>query len=73
MATATLPMLDLAQYRSDAKAEFLQALRVASRDVGFFYLTGHGISPQTQQQVLALGREFFALPLADKTQVQMLN
>lgn len=73
MATATLPMLDLAQYHGENRAEFLRQLRVASRDVGFFYLTGHGISPQTQQQVLALGREFFALPLAEKTQVQMLN
>lgn len=73
MATATLPMLDLAQYHSEHRAEFLRQLRVTSRDVGFFYLTGHGISQQTQQEVLALGREFFALPLAEKTQVQMLN
>ena len=36
MATATLPMLDLAQYHGEHRAEFLRQLRVASRDVGFF-------------------------------------
>jgi isopenicillin N synthase-like dioxygenase len=73
MATTTLPMLDLSQYQGENHAAFLQQLRQASRDVGFFYLTGHGISLETQQQILALGREFFALPLADKAAVQMLN
>ncbi len=73
MTIATLPMLDLAQYQGANRAEFLRQLRVASRDVGFFYLSGHGISLESQQQILALGREFFALPLADKNQVQMLN
>ena len=75
MLKTSLPLLDLAQLDAGAaaRAVFLQQLRQASRDVGFFYLTGHGISQQTQQQVVALSREFFALPLADKTQVQMLQ
>ncbi len=72
---AMLPVLDLTQLQGDAAAQaaFLQQLRQAARDVGFFYLVGHGIPLQRQQQILALAKQFFALPAAAKQAVQMLN
>jgi isopenicillin N synthase-like dioxygenase len=74
IATA-LPVLDLSLMDGTAveQQSFIQQLRVAARDVGFFYLTGHGQSEQKQQQILALAKQFFALPLADKQQVQMIH
>jgi len=48
-------------------------LRDAARETGFFYLTGHGIDPELQQEVQQLSRAFFALPLAAKQQVAMIH
>lgn len=72
---AMLPVLDLTQLQGDAAAQaaFLQQLRYAARDVGFFYLVGHSIPLQRQQQILQLAKQFFALPPAAKQAVQMLN
>lgn len=41
----TLPLLDLSQLDGDARRRraFLDDLRAAARDVGFFYLRGHGV------------------------------
>ena len=70
-----LPVLDLSCLQGSAseRADFLAQLRVAARDVGFFYVVGHGISEAKQQAILQMAKDFFALPLADKRQVQMLN
>ncbi|MFC4656303.1 isopenicillin N synthase family dioxygenase [Rheinheimera marina] len=70
-----LPVLDLSLLDGCAaeQQQFIQQLRVAARDVGFFYLTGHGQTEARQQQILALAKTFFALPLADKLQVQMVK
>mgnify|MGYP006158823567 CR=1 FL=1 len=74
-ASSALPVLDLSLMDGTAveQQSFIQQLRVAARDVGFFYLTGHGQTEQKQQQILALAKQFFALPLADKQQVQMIH
>ena len=54
--TASLPILDLA--RLDAgeteRKTFLEDLRRAAREVGFFYLVGHGIGLERQAQEEAL-------------------
>ncbi|AUU23789.1 isopenicillin N synthase family oxygenase [Aeromonas caviae] len=70
-----LPILDLRQLDAspDARADFLASLRDAARETGFFYLTGHGIDPELQQEVQQLSRAFFALPLAAKQQVAMIH
>ncbi len=70
-----LPVLDLALLQGSAEQQkcFIEQLRVAARDVGFFYVIGHGVSESKQQAILQLAKDFFALPLADKLQVQMLN
>ena len=73
--TASLPILDLA--RLDAgeteRRSFLDELRRAAREVGFFYLVGHGIPEARIAGVQASARRFFALPLGEKRAVAMVN
>ncbi len=75
MADPKLPLLDLARLKggSDERAAFLDDLRAAAREVGFFYLVGHGIPASEIAGVQALARRFFALPLADKRAVAMVG
>lgn len=62
-ASATdLPVLDLGRLAPDE-------LRAAARDIGAFYLIGHGIRPALPAQVLDQARLFFALPTRVKATV----
>ncbi|ROL96927.1 isopenicillin N synthase family oxygenase [Pseudomonas protegens] len=70
-----LPVLDLSQLegRPEQRQAFLRSLRQAARDVGFFYLTGHGIDSGLLRRVQDQARAFFALPDADKVAVGMIH
>jgi isopenicillin N synthase-like dioxygenase len=68
----TIPLLDLSRLEHD-RAAFLAELRVASRDVGFFYLGGHGTGLDQIDGVLAAARKFFALPEKEKLAIEMAN
>ncbi|NBF11241.1 isopenicillin N synthase family dioxygenase [Pseudomonas sp. Fl4BN1] len=70
-----LPVLDLAQLDGTAaqRQAFLEGLRQAARDVGFFYLSGHGIDHRLLRRVQQQARELFALPEADKAAVGMIH
>lgn len=70
-----LPVLDLAQLDAprERRQAFLDDLRQAARDVGFFYLTGHGIDSRLLSQVQEQARAFFALSEADKAAVDMIH
>ncbi len=48
------------------RAAVAAALGHACRDVGFFYVTNHGIPASTQEGVFAAAREIFAQPTAVK-------
>jgi isopenicillin N synthase-like dioxygenase len=39
--------------------------------VGFFYVTHHGVSEELQQKLMDLSREFFALPVEEKLEINM--
>lgn len=71
----SLPTLDLSLLDGTAaqRQGFLHDLRHAARDVGFFYLTGHGIDTDLLKQVQSHARQFFALPDSEKTAVGMIN
>lgn len=71
----SLPTLDLSLLDGTAaqRQGFLDDLRHAARDVGFFYLTGHGIDADLLKQVQSHARQFFALPASEKTAVGMIN
>ena len=70
-----IPLLDLERFHAgeSARRSFLVELRTAARDVGFFYLTGHGIDPRLQQALLDTAGHFFALPQAEKLAIDMVN
>jgi isopenicillin N synthase-like dioxygenase len=72
----SIPQLDLSRFEStepDARAAFLQELRDAARQVGFFYVTGHGIERPLLEGLMASARRFFALAEPDKLAVEMVN
>ncbi|GGX10701.1 2-oxobutyrate oxidase [Streptomyces chryseus] len=73
-AGPTLPVIDLSSADDPAKrSAFHRALHDAAHDVGFFHLTGHGISDAETARLLALTKAFFALPEADRLAVSNLN
>jgi len=72
-----LPVIDLAPFvRGGSAPESLaarravaKALREACIDIGFFYLSGHGIAQEDFDAVIAMGHRFFELPLAEKVKL----
>lgn len=73
--SVAIPELDLGRFDAGdaSRASFLSDLCVAARDVGFFYLTGHGIAPELLRELLEVARRFFALPEAEKLAIEMVN
>ncbi|OBG20637.1 isopenicillin N synthase family oxygenase [Mycobacterium sp. 852002-51057_SCH5723018] len=51
----------------------LDGLREAAHEVGFFYLTGHGVPAELARRVLGAARRLFELPQADKDAVAMVR
>ncbi len=72
MTTASLPVLDLSELDRgpEAAARFRDDLRRATHGVGFFYLTGTGVSPILESRLLQEARRFFALPEAEKLAIE---
>ncbi|WP_295013918.1 isopenicillin N synthase family oxygenase [uncultured Microbacterium sp.] len=72
MPALNLPILDLSQLDAgeEAAARFLSDLRAATHDVGFFYLTGTGVSPELESRLHGAARDFFALPEEDKLAIE---
>jgi len=71
-----LPLIDLSQLeagRPAARAAALQALRQGAREVGFFYVGGHGVPPELDAALLQQARALFALPDADKQAIAMVH
>ncbi|WP_314457087.1 2-oxoglutarate and iron-dependent oxygenase domain-containing protein, partial [uncultured Microbacterium sp.] len=72
MSDLNLPVLDLSllDQGPDAAARFRNELRAATHDVGFFYLTGTGVSPALEASLLRAAKDFFALPEAEKLSIE---
>jgi isopenicillin N synthase-like dioxygenase len=70
-----IPMLDLRRFDAgDAeRAAFLTELRTAAHDIGFFYVTGHGVDSRLLGDVMEISARFFSLPDADKRAIEMVN
>lgn len=75
MEHSSLPIIDYAAINGapEERRQMLAKLGRAARDIGFFYLTGHGLSEAQQRDTLALAARFFALPLQEKLAVQMVH
>jgi isopenicillin N synthase-like dioxygenase len=48
-----------------------QRLDVACREVGFFYVVGHGLDPELSARLDGLSRAFFDLPEEEKAEIAM--
>lgn len=69
--TDQLPVLDLSLADDPVTAaQFREQLREATHDYGFFYLVGHGVDPALTEEIISVSREFFALPEADKLEIE---
>ena len=67
--TRSIPIIDVGPaFRGEPGALDAVAAQVrgACERVGFFYLSGHGVSSRIVQAAFAASREFHALPLEDK-------
>ncbi|MFO0988524.1 MAG: 2-oxoglutarate and iron-dependent oxygenase domain-containing protein [Alphaproteobacteria bacterium] len=66
-----IPVIDLAPARSGGAGleSAARQIRRAAIDVGFFYVSGHGIPAATVDAAFAAARRFFALPLERKLAV----
>ena len=70
-----VPVLDLSRLEQGASEyrTLLLDLRTAARDVGFFYLSGHGLPASEIAEVRDASRRFFALMEADKLAIEMVK
>jgi isopenicillin N synthase-like dioxygenase len=70
----SIPTLDFAQVSSPStKPVFVENLRDALVNVGFFYLRNAPISPDLQSVFTAKSLELFQLPLDKKLEIEMVN
>ncbi|WP_240512790.1 2-oxoglutarate and iron-dependent oxygenase domain-containing protein [Streptomyces griseoruber] len=69
-----LPVLDISRFRTPDtdRAAFLAELRSA-HEVGFFYVTGHGVPAALRDEALTAARAFFALPEKRRLEIENLN
>jgi len=71
-ADHTLPVIDLSLADNPAtRDEFHRNLAKIARNIGFFHLIGHGISPEEIQAIRQQTYAFFALPQASKDNIDM--
>jgi isopenicillin N synthase-like dioxygenase len=68
----TLPILDfsLLKQGDETASAFRAQLLEATHNVGFFYLTGHGIPDADFDEMVDIARAFFALPEAEKLAIE---
>lgn len=72
LVRTSVPVLDFSTARrADGcfNPEFIDALRAASHQVGFFQLTGFGAAEGQAQELLQTMEAFFALPLAERLEL----
>jgi isopenicillin N synthase-like dioxygenase len=74
-AAGPIPSLDLRDLDTGhpTRTRFLEDLRTAAHEVGFFYLEGHGIDERWNEELFRVAREFFALPDGAKAAISMVN
>lgn len=71
----TIPILTLSMLdgTSEQKKQFISQLKEAAHDVGFFYLSDHGVCPAFLAKVRKLTQTFFLLPREEKLAIAMIN
>ena len=66
-AVGDVPVIDL----RDGEEAVARQLDAACREVGFFYLAGHGLDPELSARLDHLSREFFDRPDEEKAEIAM--
>ena len=67
-----LPVIDVGPLvAGDDDPAVARALDAAARDLGFFYVVGHGVDPAELERLERSGRALFALPEAAKERIAM--
>jgi isopenicillin N synthase-like dioxygenase len=71
MTSDTIPVVDLSLLKQgpEGRKQVASELGKACRGIGFFYLTGHGLSPGLREAVFKLSADFFALPDSEKRKI----
>jgi len=58
---------------AEAMAATAQQIRHACLEVGFFYVTGHGVDPELVARTFGAAKTFFELPQEQKEAISILN
>ena len=73
-AATAIPIIDLSGGASGStadRARIAAQIRAACCEIGFFYVTNHGIDAGLLDAQFAATRQFFALPLDQKLSIHM--
>lgn len=74
---SVLPVVDLSPFRHDpgsaAAATVVDELVTAANEVGFVYLTGHGVDPALDAGIFHAARDFFDLPEDERRALAIEN
>lgn len=65
MTDAAIPLIDVAPLVAGdppGECEVARRIGTASRDIRFFYITGHGIAPATRTRLFTNAAAFFGAP-----------
>jgi len=70
---STVPVIDVAPLmtRDERRHDVAARIADACREVGFFYVVGHGVSEPLQDALVAQSRRFFARPPEEKAEIAM--
>lgn len=70
----SIPVLNLSWALDPSKKqELLRQLKAALFDIGFLYITNHGVEQQTIDRLTGILPELFSLPNSEKARVNKLN
>lgn len=69
--TKNLPIIDIGPLRSGSPKQTALAIDSACRDMGFFYISNHGVDIELQTQLETVSRIFFSRPEQEKKEIAM--
>ncbi|MCU1470932.1 MAG: Iron/ascorbate-dependent oxidoreductase [Glaciihabitans sp.] len=73
--TDRLPLIDISRFRGSAaeRAAFLDELRYAAHEVGFFYVVGHGVPEELTSGIFEVAQQFFALRPEQRLEIENIH
>ena len=68
--TNTIPLIDFSNFNTN-KSTIAKQVNDACLEHGFFYVSGHGVSPVLQNKPEQLSHQFFTLAEEEKMEIAM--